>query len=236
MAEQRELNHVAIIMDGNGRWAKQRGLKHIEGHREGAKAVRRTIKAAKELGLKYLTLYAFSTENWKRPKQEVEGLMLLLREFIDENLEEVHENGIRIRTIGRFNKLPYLTRRKLQHAMEVTKDNTEGTVLLALNYGGRAEIVDATRQIAEDVINKKINVKEIEEKLFQQYLYAPDVPDPELMIRTSGEFRISNFLLWELSYSEVYISDLLWPDFDKEEFKKALNSYRNRERRFGGRQ
>lgn len=235
MGEQKKVEHVAIIMDGNGRWAKQRELKHLEGHREGAKAVRRTIKAAKDLGLKYLTLYAFSTENWKRPKAEVDGLMLLLREFIDENLAEVHEQGIRIKAIGRLEQLPFLTRKKLMRAIEQTKGNTAGTVILALNYGGRAEIADAAKKIAQAAIDKKIKVKDIDETMFQQFLYAPEIPDPELMIRTSGEFRLSNFLLWELSYAEFYISDLLWPDFDKGELEKALNSFGNRDRRFGGR-
>lgn len=233
--KDKKIEHVAIIMDGNGRWAKQRGLRHIEGHKKGADAVQRAIEAAQDFGLEYLTLYAFSTENWKRPKEEVEGLMLLLRQFIDDRLDEIHEKGVRIRTIGRLNKIPYPTRRKLIKAMEKTEGNSKGTVILALNYGGRAEIIDAVSHIAQDVKDKKIKVRNIDESLFREYLYAPDIPDPELMIRTSGEFRISNFLLWQLCYSEIYISDVLWPDFDKEEFKKALDSYCHRERRFGGR-
>jgi len=234
-ADRKKISHIAIIMDGNGRWAQRHGLKHIEGHKEGAQAVIRTIRAARELNLEYLTLYAFSTENWKRSKVEVAGLMTLLRDFIDENLDEVNENGLRIRTIGRTDQLPLLTRRKLLHAIENTKNNTNGTVVLALSYGGRAEIIDAVKKISGAVLDNNLKVKNIDEKLFSNYLYDPDLPDPELMIRTSGEFRISNFLLWQLSYSEIYISDLLWPDFDKNELQKAIDNYYNRDRRFGGR-
>ena len=234
--KKRIIQHVAIIMDGNGRWAKARGLDHIEGHRKGAEAVKESVTAAKELGIKYLTLYAFSTENWKRPEGEVKGLMSLLRDFLEKHLDEMNEKGIRVRAVGRIDKLPLLTRRKLLSAMKKTSKNEEGTLILALNYGGRAEIVDAAKKFAEDVSNGKIKCSELDEELFKNYLYAPDVPDPELMIRTSGEFRLSNFLLWELSYSEIYISDVLWPDFDKNEFKKAVETYYGRDRRFGGRQ
>ena len=233
--DKQKIRHIAIIMDGNGRWARQHGLKHLEGHKKGADAVRRVIEAANDFGLEYLTLYAFSTENWKRPKSEVSGLMALLRKFIDENLDEIMEKGIRIRAIGRLKQLPLLTRRKLFHAMELTEKNRSGTVVLAVNYGSRAEITDAAKKIATDVLKKRISPKEIEEDLFSQYLYEPDIPDPELMIRTSGELRLSNFLLWQLSYAEIFISDVLWPDFGKEEFKMAIDSYYSRERRFGGR-
>jgi undecaprenyl diphosphate synthase len=235
MEEKNKLRHVAIIMDGNGRWAKDRGLEHIEGHKEGSKAVQRTIEAAKEFGIEYLTLYAFSTENWKRPKREVNGLMSLLRNFIDKNLNEIIEKGIRIKAIGRLGQIPFPTRKKLFNAIEKTKNNTKGTVVLAISYGGRAEIIDAAKKIAEDAIKGKIKPKNLDEKIFKDYLYDPEVPDPELMIRTSGEFRISNFLLWELSYSEFYISDVYWPDFDKIEFQKAIDNYYKRNRRFGGR-
>jgi len=233
---KKPLQHVAIIMDGNGRWAKQHGLEHIEGHRKGADAVKECVEVAKELGIKYLTLYAFSTENWKRPEGEVKGLMNLLRNFLENHLDEMNEKGIRVRAIGRIDKLPLLTRRKLLNSIKKTSKNEEGNLVLALNYGGRAEIVDAAKKFAEDVSKGKIKSSQLDEELFKNYLYAPDIPDPELMIRTSGEFRLSNFLLWELSYSEIYISDVLWPDFDKKEFKKAVESYYGRDRRFGGRQ
>lgn len=233
--EKKPLQHVAIIMDGNGRWAKQRGLDHIEGHRKGADSVKNCVEIAKEFGIKYLTLYAFSTENWKRPESEVKGLMNLLRDFLDQHLDEMNEKGIRVRAIGRIDKLPLLTKRKLLNAIKKTSKNEEGNLVLALNYGGRAEIVDAAKKFADDVSKGKIKSSQLDEELFKNYLYAPDIPDPELMIRTSGEFRLSNFLLWELSYSEIYISDVLWPDFDKKEFKKAIDSYYGRERRYGGR-
>ncbi len=232
---EKTVKHVAIIMDGNGRWAKENGLKHLEGHKEGSKAVQRVIEAAEEFGVKYITLYAFSTENWKRPKMEVDGLMMLLRTFFDENLKKIIEKGVRVKAIGRLNQIPILTRKKLMNAVKVTAQNTKGTVILAINYGGRAEIVDAAKKIAQDAIDKKINIKNLDEELFSDYLYDSEIPDPELMIRTSGEFRLSNFLLWQLSYSEIYISDIYWPDFGKDEFKKALDCYYKRNRRFGGR-
>ncbi|OGV47841.1 MAG: di-trans,poly-cis-decaprenylcistransferase [Lentisphaerae bacterium GWF2_52_8] len=227
--------HVAIIMDGNGRWAKEKGLPHLKGHEKGADAVRRSIEAAKDFGIKYLTLYAFSTENWKRPKSEVIGLMNLLKVFIDKNLDEINSRGIRVRAIGRTEKLPSATLERLNHAIEITKGNKEGTVIMALNYGGRAEIVDAAKAFATAVSKGLKSPDSLSEQLFSKYLYAPDVPDPDLLIRTSGEFRLSNFLMWELAYTEIYISKLLWPDFNKEEFKKAIESFQNRNRRFGGR-
>lgn len=229
------VQHVAIIMDGNGRWAKQRGLEHIAGHREGAKAVERTIKAAKEFGVKYLTLYAFSTENWNRPEAEVKGLMSLLREFVDNNLKSIKAEGIRVKVAGRIEDIPYLTRRKLLKAVKETENNSAGTVVLAISYGGRAEIVDSAKKFAKDVLDGKIKIDSLDENSFRSYLYVPDVPDPDLMIRTSGELRLSNFLLWQLSYAEFYITDLLWPDFDRDEFKKALDSFGSRNRRYGGR-
>ena len=231
----KKIEHVAIIMDGNGRWAKQKGLKHIEGHKEGAKAVRKVIEASKKLGIKYLTLYAFSTENWKRPPDEVKGLMSLLRSFLDENLDKIHKEGIKLRVIGRIQQIPFPTRRKLLNAVKLTENNKSGTLVLALSYGGRAEIIDAVKKIAGDISEKKLKVEKLDEETFSNYLYAPDIPDPDLMIRTSGEMRISNFLLWQLSYSELYITDVLWPDFDENEFKKAIDNYYGRNRRFGGR-
>ena len=227
--------HVAIIMDGNGRWAAEKNLTHIEGHEEGAKAARRTIGLLEDFEIKYLTLYAFSTENWKRSKEEVDALMSLLGVFIDDNIEEVDEKGIRIKMIGRIEQIPSSSKKKLLQAIERTKNNKKGTVILALNYGGRSEIVDATKKISKKVLNGEIKISSINEKLFARHLYDPEIPDLDLMIRTSGEFRISNFLLWELCYSEIYISEILWPDFDREELQKAVDSYTNRQRRFGGR-
>jgi undecaprenyl diphosphate synthase len=229
-----KIKHIAIIMDGNGRWAKQRGLPRIEGHKEGAKAVERILKAAKESDIEYITLYAFSTENWKRAKDEVSGLMALLKEFLEVNLSVLQKNEIRLRVIGRINDIPYITRKVLKKAIKDTSHYAGRQLILALSYGGRAEIVDAVKKVANDVKNKKLNPEDIDEKLFSKYLYAPDVPYPELMIRTSGEMRISNFLLWQLSYSELWITDVLWPDFGEKDFKKAIDSYYQRERRYGG--
>lgn len=232
---KRAIRHVAIIMDGNGRWARRRGLPHLEGHKQGAAAVRRTIAAANDAGLDFLTLYAFSTENWKRPKTEVNGLMSLLRTFIDENIDEIMEKRIRIRTIGNLRKIPASTRKKLSWAIQRTEQNDKGTVIIALNYGGREEITHAARELAEQVKKGTLKPSQINEKRFTECLYAPDVPDPELLIRTSGEMRISNFLLWQLSYAELYVTDTLWPDFGENEFQKAIDAYHQRNRRFGGR-
>lgn len=239
MAEKKEnknrVRHVAIIMDGNGRWAKKNDLPRIEGHRQGALAVKEAVKISGELGIEYLTLYAFSTENWKRSKDEVDGLMHLLEEFVDSNLSDLNEENIRLMTIGRIKEFPESTYNKIKMAVESTSGNTRGTLILALNYGGRAEIADAAKEIAGKVKKGELEPEDITEEVFAQHLYAPGVPDPDIMIRTSGEFRLSNFLLWELSYSEVYITDVLWPDFGKEEFIKAIESCTKRERRFGGR-
>lgn len=232
---EKKLRHLAVIMDGNGRWAKQRGLHRLEGHKAGADAVRRIITLAKEFGIEFLTLYAFSTENWKRSEEEVTGLMLLLKEFIDNNIDELQRNNIRLRAVGRLEELPEASRESLYRGMQETAGNTGGSLVLALNYGGRAEIVDAAKKMALDAINGKINPEKLDEMSFRDYLYAPDIPDPDLMVRTSGEFRLSNFLIWELSYAEFYITETLWPDFDREDMEKAINSFYRRERRFGGR-
>lgn len=231
---EKKIKHIAIIMDGNGRWAKQRGLPRSEGHKEGAKAVERVLKAAKNFNIEYLTLYAFSTENWKRAKDEVSGIMSLLKEFLEVNLSVLKKNETRLRVIGRISDIPYITRAVLKKAIRDTSHYTSRQLVLALSYGGRAEIVDAVKKVAHDVKNKALNPEGIDEKLFSQYLYAPDVPDPELMIRTSGEMRISNFLLWQLAYSELWITDVLWPDFGESDFEEAINSYYKRERRYGG--
>ena len=230
-----KVRHVAIIMDGNGRWAERRGLPKVEGHRQGARQVTEVLKAAQEYGVEFLTLYAFSTENWKRPVAEVTELMGLLEEFIDDKLPELMKNGIRLRTIGRTEDLFPGARKKLLHAIEMTEKNNGGTLNLALNYGGRAEIVDAVNKMAAEMTEKGGRFPKVTEESFRNYLYASDIPDPDLLIRTSGELRLSNFLLWELSYSEMYVTDTLWPDFGKKEFGEALEAYGQRDRRFGGR-
>ena len=232
---EKKIRHIAIIMDGNKRWAKKHHVPTLKGHSEGAENVQRIMKAAKELGIEYITLYAFSTENWKRSKKEVEGLMSLLRYFIRGNLEKINREGICLRAIGNIEMLPDSTRNILLDAIEKTKNNTAGNLIIALSYGGRAEIADAAKKIASDALAGKIKTDEIDEKLFSSYLYAPEIPDPDLMIRTSGEFRISNFLLWQLSYSEIWITDTLWPDFSKEELKTAIDAFYSRKRRYGGR-
>ena len=230
-----KVRHIAIIMDGNGRWAERRGLPKVEGHRQGARQVTEVLKAAQEYGVEFLTLDAFSTENWKRPVAEVTALMGLLEEFIDDKLPELMKNGIRLRTIGRTEDLFPGARKKLLHAIEMTEKNNGGTLNLALNYGGRAEIVDAVNKMAAEMTEKGGRFPKVTEESFRNYLYAPDIPDPDLLIRTSGELRLSNFLLWELSYSEMYVTDTLWPDFGKKEFEEALEAYGQRDRRFGGR-
>ena len=227
--------HVAIIMDGNGRWAKQHGLERVEGHRAGAIAVKNLVESLKKTGIQYLTLYAFSTENWKRSKEEVDALMELLAEFIDANLPLLMENNVRLLVSGRIEGLPEKAREKLKDAIRKSSANTGGTVIFALNYGGRAEIADAAKKIADQVLKGEISPEQIDEKLFAQNLYLPYVPDPDLLIRTSGELRLSNFLLWELSYSEIYVTDTYWPDFDLTELNKAIDAFQKRNRRYGGR-
>lgn len=224
------LAHVAIIMDGNGRWAESRSLPRAEGHRQGALQVETVLDAAEKLGIKYVTLYAFSTENWKRSPAEVLALMKLLEQFSTERLPRMMEKNIRLRVIGRITDIPLFARQKLLEAVEKTSKNNGNVLTLALSYGGRAEIVDAVNRILKEKPDA-----EITEETFRNYLYAPDIPDPDLLIRTSGELRLSNFLLWELAYSEIYVTDVLWPDFGEEELKKAVAAYSKRERRFGGR-
>lgn len=228
------LKHVAVIMDGNGRWASQRNLPRIAGHRAGAKSVQEVIKGAKESGVKVLTLYAFSTENWKRPKHEVQALFKLLENYIDAQADNLAKNNIKLSVIGRLEGLPDSVRNKLRVSMERTKDNTALTLNLAINYGARTEIIDAVRAIVSDCASKRIKPEEIDEKSFSGYLYTKNLPDPDLLIRTSGEMRLSNFLLWQLSYSELYISKKLWPDFKRSDFLKAVKEYQSRQRRYGG--
>jgi undecaprenyl diphosphate synthase len=225
--------HVAIIMDGNGRWAKKRGMMRTFGHENGVGAVRETAEAAAELGIDFLTLYAFSTENWKRPRFEVEALMKLLLKTIDAEIKTLHKNNIRLLAIGNLNALGSDIRKKLLHAIEETKDNSRMNLTLALSYSSHYEIVEAVRQIASEYKENKINLDDINENLISGHLFTKDMPDPELLIRTSGEYRISNFLLWQLAYSEIYITPKLWPDFRKEDFYEAIVNFQCRERRFG---
>ena len=225
--------HVAIIMDGNGRWAQQRGLPRAKGHEKGAESVRVAIKTCQKLGIKYLTVYAFSVENWNRPKAEVEALMNLLKKFLRNEEREFHENHIRLRAIGRLSDLPKSVRRELNHVMQATEHYKDATLVLALSYGGRTEIANAARELARKVKAGTLEPEAIDEAAISANLYAPDIPDPDLMVRTSGEMRISNFLLWQLSYAELYITDTLWPDFREEQLTKAVEEYGRRHRRFG---
>lgn len=226
-------SHIAIIMDGNGRWAKQKGKPRIFGHQNGAHAVRQTIEGSVELGVKYLTLYAFSAENWKRPKMEVEALMTLLVTTIDEELKNLVDNNIHFQVIGNVSLLPDSVKRKIDTAITNTQSCTGMILTLALSYGSRWEIVDAAKKIAEEVKQGSLNPQDITDKVFASHLNTAKMPDPELLIRTSGELRLSNFLLWQLAYTELYFTKVLWPDFSKEELYKAIISFQNRERRFG---
>ena len=221
--------HIAITMDGNGRWAKTKGKLRIFGHKNGVKAVRDTVEGAAKIGIKFLTLYAFSSENWNRPEKEVNALMTLLVSAINKETKTLMNNNIRLCTIGDINKLPSKAQKELQEAITKTKDNTRMTLVLALSYSGRGEIINAVQNIIKD--GKK--PEEINEDTFQQYLTTKSVPDPELLIGTSGEYRISNFLLWQIAYSELYFTNTLWPDFRKADLYKAILNYQNRERRFG---
>ena len=225
--------HVAVIMDGNGRWARQRGLPRTDGHREGIQSVDTIISASVELGIRTLFLYAFSTENWKRPQVEIAVLMKYLSDYLDKEYERLQEQNIRFTVIGRIDDFDAPLAKKIRHTIEATKNNTGLRLVLALSYGGRAEIIDAVRGTARAVQTGTVSPEQIDEKLFTRYLYVPDLPDPDLLIRTSGELRISNFLLWQISYTELYITDVLWPDFRRDEFIGALDAYRHRQRRYG---
>ncbi|HEY5744379.1 MAG TPA: isoprenyl transferase [Terrimicrobiaceae bacterium] len=226
--------HVAIIMDGNGRWAQRRGLPRLAGHEQGAKSIRECVDAAVESGVEYLTLYAFSSENWKRPILEVQGLMRLLERFLGDKLKEMLEGGVRLRAIGQLTELPEICQRKLKEAIEATAQNSKLTLILALSYSGRTEIVDAVKSIARDAQAGKLQQEDITQTLFSQRLYTANFPDPDLLIRTSGEVRLSNFLLWQLSYTEIHVTSKLWPDFRKEDFVNALRDFSQRSRRYGG--
>ncbi|HOX54254.1 MAG: isoprenyl transferase [Candidatus Omnitrophica bacterium] len=225
--------HIAIIMDGNGRWAKQRGLPRAAGHKAGIDNFKKIVKDANGIGIKYLTLFAFSTENWKRPKTEVGMLMRALEKFLDRELAELNKNNIRLRIVGRDDPIPKNIIDKLKKAEGQTKNNTGLTLNLALNYGSRTEIVDAAKKLAKSILNKTINIEDVDERVFSEFLYTADTPDPDLLIRTSGEMRISNFLLWQLSYAELYFTNKFWPDFHKEDLLEAIREFQSRQRRFG---
>lgn len=225
--------HIAIIMDGNGRWAKRRGLPRIAGHREGVKSVRAVVEACGELGVDVLTLYTFSTENWFRPIEEVSALMRLLLKTIQKEIDDLVKNNVQLITIGDIDNLPKSSRKAMIEGIEATKNNTGLKLNLAMNYGGREEIVFAIRKIVSMAQEGKLKHEDIDKELFNKYLYTSDLPDPDLLIRTSGEFRISNFLLWQLAYTEIYITDVLWPNFRREQLYAAVLDFQKRERRFG---
>lgn len=232
---ENDLTHLAIIMDGNGRWAEKNNVSRVEGHKAGAKRVIDLLIQLKETSVKYLTLYAFSTENWKRSEEEVSAIMDLLCNFLDEYTNELIKYKIRLLVAGSRDRMPEKCLQRMDYTIEATSKNYEKTLIFALNYGGRMEITDAVRKIATQVQDGTLNIENITEDTVAENLYLPEIPDPDLMIRTSGEIRISNFLLWKISYSELYFTDTLWPDFDKTELFKAIDTYKNRKRRFGGR-
>jgi len=225
--------HVAVIMDGNGRWAKKRAFSRIRGHEEGAESVREIVRTSREIGIRWLTLYAFSEENWKRPAYEIKALMKLLKDYLKSELDEMKENNIRFQTIGRTHKLPRDVREAISRTREQTSGNRGMTLTLALSYGSRQEIVDTIRVLAEGVQRGDITPEDISEERVAASLYTAGMPDPDLLIRTSGESRVSNFLLWQISYAELYITPTLWPEFRKEEYLEAIAEYQKRERRFG---
>jgi len=226
-------SHIAVIMDGNGRWAKQKGAMRIFGHQNAIKSVRDVTEGCAEIGVKYLTLYAFSTENWNRPKLEVNALMQLLISTIRKETKTLTKNNIKLETIGNTNDLPEKCQQELREAKELTENNSKMTLILALSYSGKSEIVDTVKKIASKVESKELKVNQISEQIINDNLYTAGVPDPELMIRTSGEIRLSNFLLWQLAYAELYFTDVLWPDFRKDHLMKAIEAFQNRERRYG---
>jgi len=223
-------NHIAIVPDGNGRWAERRGLPRLSGHRAGADNMRRMVKYLNEYPIKYLTLYGFSTENWTRPEEEVRGLFQILEEFIDKCAQEIHERGVQLRHLGRLNELPQSLQLAINRAVELTKNNTGMILNVAFNYGGRAEILDAVRRLLADGVKPQ----DIDEELFSSYLYSAGLPNVDLLIRTGDETRLSNFLIWQTAYSEYHFTTVLWPDFGKKDIDKALLSYSRRQRRFGG--
>lgn len=226
-------HHIAIIMDGNGRWAKKQGLVRIIGHENGTKSVRETVEACAELGVKHLTLYAFSTENWNRPKLEVQTLMKLLVKSLKKEINTLQDNSIKLTAIGSLKDLPQKAYKELQSVIEETKNNDKMTLTLALSYGSREELVNVVKELSFKVKNNIISAESIDESIINKHLYTQDLPDVDLLIRTSGEQRISNFLLWQIAYAELYFTNVLWPDFKKEHLVEAIKNYQNRERRFG---
>ena len=225
--------HVAIIMDGNGRWAKQRSLNRVKGHYKGEAAVRSVVRACREIGISFLTLFAFSTENWERPEEEVSALMRLLKKFLKKEQKELLENNIRLNAIGQIDRLPEDSRKELNKAIQRTRENDGMVLTLALSYGGRADITRAVQHMVIDALENKIDPRKISPEMVSGYLYTHNLPDPDLLIRTGAESRISNFLLWQIAYSEIFVTDTLWPDFSREEFIAILQNYQGRERRFG---
>ncbi|UCG50633.1 MAG: isoprenyl transferase [Candidatus Latescibacterota bacterium] len=226
-------DHIAIIMDGNGRWAQKRNLPRLEGHRVGRDSVRAVVRACAEIGISYLTLYTFSLENWQRPAEEVQGLMVLLEEVLKKESDELDQNGVRLRAMGRLDMLPPATKKALEQTMARLEKNDRLVLTLALSYGGRAEIVDASRRLAENVRQGAIAVEDIDDAVFRRFLYDPALPDPDLLVRTSGELRVSNFMLWQIAYSEILVTDVLWPDFRERELIESIEAYQKRERRYG---
>jgi len=226
--------HVAIIMDGNGRWARQRHLPRVEGHRQGAESVRAIVRAAGEVGVKYLTLYAFSVENWSRPQEEVDTLMKYLARYLKNEIGELNRNNVKLEVIGQIYRLPEFVQEQLQKTIAALSKNNGLTLILALSYGGRTEIIDAVRAIAAKVKQGKLDTEEINEQIFSQHLYTKNYPDPDLLIRTSGEMRVSNFLLWQIAYAEIWVTEVLWPDFRRKHLLQAVADYQKRERRYGG--
>jgi undecaprenyl diphosphate synthase len=234
VAMDRLPRHIAIIMDGNGRWAQKRALPRSMGHRAGVEALRKVVKTCSELGIQVLTVYAFSTENWGRPKDEVGVLMKLLTEYLKKELEELHQNKVVIRAIGILTDLPMEAQKELERAVERTKNNSGLVLNLALNYGGRSEIIDAVKKMSKDVLDGKLKIEEINEKCFSDKLFTGGLPDPDLLVRTSGEMRLSNFLLWQIAYTEIIVVEDFWPDFGRKSLLEAIKVYQKRDRRFGG--
>ena len=232
-AADRLPRHVAIIMDGNGRWAEARGLPRNRGHLAGVESVKEVVRSVHDLGLEYLTLYAFSSENWNRPDAEVSELMRLLEVYLEDNLEEAQERGVRLRVMGQLERLPEATRAAVDRAVETTRGNRNGDLIFALSYGGRAEIVDAARRLIRSAEEGAVDPDLLDEKTFAAHLYLPDVPDPDLLVRTGNECRISNFLLWRVAYTEIYTTPVMWPDFRREHLEAAIREFQSRERRFG---
>lgn len=227
--------HIAVIMDGNGRWAKNRNLPHMAGHNAGMLAMKEIVKASSTLGVKHLTVYAFSTENWKRSTEEVSGIFKLLILYIEKELRELHENNVKVRILGDYERLPKEAVKSLERSLNTTRDNTGLQFNIALNYGGRDEILRSFKMLAREVENGNLKVDSITEEMIEENLYTAGIPDPDLIIRSSGEMRLSNYLLWQCAYSEFVFTDVLWPDFSREEYEKTIEIFQNRKRRFGGR-